>query len=357
MTAAHLTLEIVRNAQRFAAVAEAWDVLAASLATPLACHAWYSAALDAQHGHRIALSVILVWDGIHLAAAAPLILDQAHVPARLIPIDGFVGEPFRLLYRDAETFASLIAACAGMRRPILFRRLVGTESDLAKLAGTLRSNSAVICKPRHASATVRLPDDFGAFEAAMSSSRRATHRRKWRAAQRDHGEIETEFATPNPASVPQYLARLWAIEGSGWKQRSGTALAADSRTANFVKQVAERFSQKGMLVLAFLKIGGRDAACRLLLQERSGWFEIKIGFEEEFARFSPGALLMHETLREGCRRGIKTYDFLGLYENWQDQWPHEVTADYRLASYPYRLSGALAVLDDCRQAAASFMRR
>ncbi len=339
MTAAPLRTEIVRNAQRFADLAEAWDALAACLVTPLACHAWYSAALAAQHRHRIELSVVLVWDGDLLAAAAPLISDKSYGPARLIPIDGFVGEPFRLLYRNAEAYAALIKACAGLHRPVLFRRLVGSEADLAKLIAAFRSNSVVVCKLRHASATVQLPTDFEAFEASMSNSRRATNRRKWRAAQREYGEIQTEFVTPEPASLPQHLERLFAVEGSGWKQRSGTAMAADSMTASFVSQLAQGFAEKGQLVIAYLKFGSQDAACRFLLREQTGWYEIKIGFNEEFARFSPGALLMHETLREACRTGIRTYDFLGLYENWQDQWPHEVTADYRFASYPLAAIG------------------
>ncbi len=334
-----------------------WDRLAVRLATPLARHAWYSAALDAQHLNRFTLSIVLVWDGNDLAAAAPLILDKTYGPARLIPIDGFVGEPFRLLYRDAKSYAALIKACASLRLPILFRRLVGNEADMALLTSEFRSNSAVICKPRHASAIVRLPADFDVVEASMSSSSRATNRRKWRAVVREHGEILTEFVTPDPANVSQHLERLFAIEGSGWKKRSGTALAADSMTANFISRLAKGFAENTQLVIAYLKFGNQDAACRLLLQGQSGWYEIKIGYSEAFARFSPGALLMHETLREACRTGIKCYHFLGLYESWQDQWPHETTEDYRFASYPFRPSGALAILDDCRQAAALFFRR
>ncbi len=357
MTTNSLSTEIVREAHRFHALSDVWDAFAARLETPLSRHAWYGAALAALAPQQFELSVVLVWDGALLAAVAPLILDKNQIPARLIPIDGFAGEPFGLLYRDPEALAVLVHACAGLCRPILFRRLVNRENDLAMLTTALRSNSVVICKPRHAHAAVQIPTDFESFEALMSSSRRATNRRKWRAAIGEHGEIQTEFVTPRPANVPQHLSRLLAIEGSGWKQRSGTALVNDSMTANFVRHMAERFAKKGMLVFAFLKMGGRDAACRLILRQQSGWFEIKIGFNEEFARFSPGALLMHETLREASKTGIKTYDFLGLYEDWQDQWPHSVTQDYRLASYPFRPSGALAILDDCRLVAARLIRR
>ena len=356
MTAAPLKVEIVRDVQRFSALADNWDTLAAHAETPLARHIWYSVVLATLRPHLFELSVVLVWDGDVLAAAAPLILDKSHSPARLIPIDGFVGEPFRLLFRDPEGLEVLAHACAGLRRPILFRRLECDATDLALLSSALRTKAAVYCKPRHASVTVRLQNDFESFEASMSTSRRSTIRRKWRAAMRDHNEVRAEFVRPEPGDVVEQLARFEAIEGSGWKQRSGTALTADPLMGDLVSRLAGVFAQKGLLVLAYLKIGGRDAACRLILQQQSGWFEIKIGFDEEFARFSPGVLLMHETLREACRTGIGSYAFLGLREGWQDHWPHEARDDYRVASYPLRLSGALALADDGRQAISSLLR-
>lgn len=357
MTAAPLSIEIVRDAQRFAALADMWDALAAPMETPLACHTWYSVVLATLRQPLFELSVVLVWDGNLLVAAAPLILDKADFPARLVTIDSFVGEPFRLLYCDPEALEVLAHACAGLRQPILFRRLQSGKADLALLSTVLRAKAAVHCTPRHASVTVRLPGNFESFEAGMSISRRSTIRRKWRAAMREHGDILTEFVTPQPENLVEQLRRFEAIEGSGWKQRSGTALAADPKMSDLILRLGIAFAQKGLLVLAYLKIGGRDAACRFILQQQSGWFEIKIGFDEEFARFSPGVLLMHETLREACRTGIGAYSFLGLREGWQDNWPHEATEDFRVSIYPLRPSGALALADDCRLAVSSFSRR
>lgn len=357
MIASPLTIEIVRDAQRFSILSGTWDLLAARVGTPLACHAWYNAALGSLQAHTFEISVVLVWDGTQLAAAAPLMLDKAHLPARLVPIDAFAGEPFQLLYRDSEALGALAKACAGLKRPILFRRLQFGETDLALFSSALRSNAAVYCKARYTSATTKLPADFDAFEASMSRKRLSAIRRKWRAATREHGEVATEFVTPEPGDLPVLMERFMALEGSGWKQRSGTALCADHRMGCFVSQLARAFAQDGLLEFAFLKIGGRDAACRLLLRQQSGGFAIKIGFDEAFRRFTPGILLSHESLRESCRIGATSFSFLGVYEDWQDNWPHEVTEDFWVATYPFRLSGALALLDDSRQAMLSLRRR
>ncbi|RDV07237.1 GNAT family N-acetyltransferase [Sphingorhabdus pulchriflava] len=357
MTEAVLKTEIVRDTQRFTALSKEWDALAVHLATPLARHAWYMAALAALQQHMFELSVVLIWNGEILIAAAPLMLDKMLTPARLVPIDAFAGEPFRLLYRDPESLALLSHACARLKRPILFRRLQSSETDLAVLSSALRSKAAVYCKPRYTSATTQLPADFETFEASMSRKRLSAIRNKWRAATREHGEVVTEFVTPESGDLPVLMGRFMALEGSGWKQRSGTALSADHRMGCFVSQMASAFAQDGSIEFAFLKIGGRDAACRLLLWQQTGGFAIKIGFDEEFRRFTPGILLSHESLRESCRIGATSFSFLGVYEDWQHNWPHEVTEDFRVATYPFRPSGALALLNDSRQAMLSLLRR
>jgi CelD/BcsL family acetyltransferase involved in cellulose biosynthesis len=352
-----LATEIVRDRQRFTALAGAWDALAECHRTPLALHAWYSAALAVQDDDRHQLCTVLIWEDDRLVAAAPLMKDGSRSPARLTAIDAFAGEPDRLLYRSPAALSALARACAGLRQPIVLRRLVANEADCAALATTLRTKAAVVCKPRHASTVVQLPSGFDRFEADMSSSRRATIRRKWRAAGREHGPIAAEFLNPKPGDLPAQMARIAAIEGAGWKGRAGTALAADRRMGGFIAQVAEANARTGKLVLAFLRIGGQDAACRLILRHGAAWFEIKIGFDETFARFSPGVLLMHETLREACRSGIQNYAFLGLREGWQDHWPHQVIEDCHLATYPLALSGARAIAADGWHALAMQVRR
>lgn len=349
--------EIVRDPQRFAALAKDWDLLAAKQGTPLAFHAWYSAALAVQDGAGCQIESVTIWQGNRLIAVAPLMREAARSLTRLVPIDAFAGEPDRLLYESPLALGALAKACARLNRPILLRRLSASDADLPVLISALQSGASVIHRPLHSSATVNLPPDFEQFEGLMSNNRRATIRRKWRAAEREHGEVRAEIVTPKPRELPAALARIEAIESAGWKGRSGTSLAADPRMRNFISRVAQAFAAAGELVLAFLKIGDQDVACRLILRRGAEWFEIKIGYDESFGRFSPGVLLMHETLREACRRGIESYAFLGLREGWQDHWPHMAVEDYRIATYPFSIAGGLAFAADGLQALGSIARR
>lgn len=353
-----LVTEIIADPLRFAALADDWDKLATSQeGTALTLHDWYSAAFAAQAGAKCRLHVIAIWDGPRLAAAAPLMRDAARGPARLVPIDAFAGELDRLLHNSAAALAALVRACADTRQPLLLRRLAATPADIAALSTGLRGRAAVYCQPHRASAAVRLPPVFAQLEADMSSNRRSSIRRKWRAAETEHGRIEAEFIRPNPRDLAADLARIEAVEGSGWKRRAGTAIASDRRMREFITRAALAFARHGRLMLAFLKIGGQDAACRLILQQGTAWFEIKIGYDARFARFSPGVLLMHETLREACRQQIASYAFLGVYEGWQDHWPNTVMTDHRLATYPFNPAGGMALAADGARALALLIRR
>lgn len=279
MTGLPLVTEIVQDPLRFAALAQDWDALAAAHASTLALHAWYSAAFAVQHGDRFRLHVVAIWDDNRLVAAAPLMRNASASSARIVPIDAFAGELDRLLHNGPSALSALVRACAAVRQPLLFRRLVASEADLAAIASALRLRAAVFCRPRHASAVVRLSGTFEQFEAGMSSNRRSTIGRKWRTAEREHGEIQAEFIKPDPGDLSAQLARIEAIEGSGRKGRNGTAIAADRRMRDFVACAAGAFSETRSLVLAFLRIGGKDAACRLILRQGTTWFEIKIGYD------------------------------------------------------------------------------
>ena len=66
---------------------------------------------------------------------------------------------------------------------------------------------------------------------------------------------------------------------------------------------------------------------------------------------------MHETLRAAHSRGIRSYRFLGVSEDWQNYWPHERRGDYRLAAYPVSLASCRAFIDDARRGVGALLRR
>lgn len=349
-------VEIVRTHERFAELAPEWDALASLHETPLALHGWYAAAIDAQRESGVDIAIPLIWRGERLAAAAPLMHSTGPGPVRLVPIDAFTGEPDRVLYEDKSALLALADACAELGEPLLFRRFAAPAGDAQGFVRQLRHHAPGMLREHHRTSFLQMPESFEAFEASMSKSRRKTIRRKQNMMM-SAGGYDLRVFSPTEDEVAPILERFATIENAGWKGRAGTSLKGDPTMARFVMQVAQSFARTGNAVASFLTIGGKDAAGRIILQHGRSWCGIKIGFDEEFARFSPGIVQMHETLRAAHSRGIRSYRFLGVSEDWQNYWPHERRGDYRLAAYPVSLASCRAFIDDARRGVGALLRR
>jgi CelD/BcsL family acetyltransferase involved in cellulose biosynthesis len=73
---------------------------------------------------------------------------------------------------------------------------------------------------------------------------------------------------------------------------------------------------------------------------------LKIGFDEAFARCSPGFHLTCEALRHACDRGVRAYEFLGSAEPWEMRWRPEPRAYKLIVVYPVTARGLVGAVRD-----------
>ncbi len=67
---------------------------------------------------------------------------------------------------------------------------------------------------------------------------------------------------------------------------------------------------------------------------------LKIGYDEEYSRCSPGILLIHETIRYAFTNGLKSYEFLGSDENWLHMWTKDnIRRHISIGYYPFNFIG------------------
>jgi hypothetical protein len=100
------------------------------------------------------------------------------------------------------------------------------------------------------------------------------------------------------------------------------------------------------LRIAFLRVDRRAIAMQLAIESGGAWWLFKIGFDESFARCSPGSLLMH-TIGHAARSGLARYELLGEVEPWIAQlWTREEHPTLRVRTYPFGLRGAAALVQD-----------
>lgn len=128
----------------------------------------------------------------------------------------------------------------------------------------------------------------------------------------------------------------------------------DQRLGEFYRRYTSAANDREMLRLCFLRIAGEAAAAQLAVVTGDRFWLFKIGYSEKFARFSPGVLLMLETIRYAVQAGLKSYEFLGAAEPWIRNWTTLEHSCTSFRAYPFNLRGVTALAID---AAAALIRR
>ncbi len=130
--------------------------------------------------------------------------------------------------------------------------------------------------------------------ALSGSSRRALDRRRRRLA--EEGVLEHALLRDEEAAE-SWIARFLNEEADGWKGRGGTALACTDVDRTFFETVAREAARRGRLLMSTLQLDGRPIAQRCSFLAGTGSFAFKCTYNEDYSRFSPGALLEIETIR------------------------------------------------------------
>jgi CelD/BcsL family acetyltransferase involved in cellulose biosynthesis len=106
--------------------------------------------------------------------------------------------------------------------------------------------------------------------------------------------------------IERLLDGFLLLEQSGWKGRAGSALACASGTRTFFREVCRAAAAMGRLELATLSAGGRVIAISTQLEGAGRLYGFKAAYDEAFARYAPGLLLLARLTRcYGERGGIE----------------------------------------------------
>lgn len=153
--------------------------------------------------------------------------------------------------------------------------------------------------PRPLMVAGRCPESY--LERAISRRSRKRLQRQ-REGLEQLGEVRFEQLQPGEPSTP-WLEEFLQLESSGWKGRSGTALACDPPGLAFFRAAAEWGHRLGKLGMTALRAGGQLVAMDCNVRSQSGLYAFKTAYNEEFAEYSPGVMLEVQTLRLAHERG------------------------------------------------------
>lgn len=122
----------------------------------------------------------------------------------------------------------------------------------------------------------------------------------------------------------QLLQTFFELERAGWKGEAGSAILQSPETQQYYQEIAELAASRGELALYSLELSGRTVAMHFGLESGGRYSLLKPAYDENYREYSPGQLLMDKVLVDCKRRGLTTFDFLGMSMPWKLDWTQKV---------------------------------
>lgn len=311
--------------------ADTWTDLT-SQSCSVTSSAWILAWLEA-YGDRYHPTVVTAVTTRTTEAVFPLVRSRRHPWWLEAMGERELFEPTDGIATTRAAIAPVVAELARRRIPLRFRRLPTDSPLLQHLHDAFGRKAIILALPSGGTPTITLDQAWHEPESRFSSRRQQDFRAARRRAH-ELGAVEFAVVQPTAVTAPSLFDEFVALEDSGWKGREGTALACQPEMRKFYRRYCELASREGTLRLGVLRIGGQIAAMQIAAEYDRGFYLLKIAFDEQFARCSPGTLLMLHTTKWAADRGNRSYEFLGAEEPWTAVWTTDLRPCVQVHVYP-----------------------
>jgi CelD/BcsL family acetyltransferase involved in cellulose biosynthesis len=131
--------------------------------------------------------------------------------------------------------------------------------------------------------------------AALASKRRKEFQRQTK--KLGEGGAVSFTVAVEPDDVAAAFDEFLILEEVGWKGRGGSALLSRPETKAFAEEALKGLARRSKVRVDTLRVAGKAIAVLVTFLAGETAYTWKIAYDEAFARYSPGALLMLEAGR------------------------------------------------------------
>jgi len=130
--------------------------------------------------------------------------------------------------------------------------------------------------------------------------------------------------------IEKGLTYFYDIEDSGWKGKEGTSLKR-SYYGEYYKDLAYHFSKGNKFRLYLLQLNNEYIAGIYAIIDRDTLFLIKIGYSDDFSRYSPSSILFYLMFEQlFMDKKISKIDFYGPFSHYQKIFGEQTRKDYNI---------------------------
>lgn len=211
----------------------------------------------------------------------------------------YLGTPLLDGGDAAGAMACLLGAAAGERRRMGYRMMVlHWLGDGGPAGAAVRDACGALGHPVHEQERFEQPflarGDGGETAAggqgvqAKKKHRKDYERRARRLSEHLGAELELVDRAGDPAAVDEFIE----LEAAGYKWDAGVAMATRPGEPEAFRALCRGLADQERLRLLQLRAAGTTVAMQISVRAGSSFFMIKVGHDEQFARFDPG-IQMH----------------------------------------------------------------
>ena len=154
----------------------------------------------------------------------------------------------------------------------------------------------------HERAVLAVPESVDDYLTDALPRKRRKEFRRLRARLGEQGKLEVRQFKPGD-DLTRWLNEFYALEGRGWKGRAGTSLSCDPAWSGFFDVAFAEFEAGGDVLIWKLTLDGAPVAMILGAGGgRRAWL-FKIAHDENYARYSPGVLVVLDAMEALARAG------------------------------------------------------
>jgi CelD/BcsL family acetyltransferase involved in cellulose biosynthesis len=175
---------------------------------------------------------------------------------------------------------------------------------------------------------LRLPATWADLKEGLGRSFRKTLDRKLRKAGRFGASLRVRFVTDPD------LREAFDVATRTWQHAGGTSIASTARLRQFYGELA---AARRWLQLAILELDGKPIAFEYNLLYERVVYNLKLGYQPQFAALSPGLVLQASVLQNAVEDGVRQYDFLGSDEDYKLHWSRTVRVHRRVVVFNHQV--------------------
>lgn len=346
MAATNFHLRICSSLEELEAIGSEWEALAAALGRPLDAPLWHGCAYRYVHSASERLHVVTLWSADRLVGIAPLVLTGGSGRPRFEIIGSrALYEPANILAASAEAAAQLVDALTSLEHPLLLTRIAegGVFTELFQRRA--RANGFVMQPSASGTPYIELGGGWESYYASLPSRLKNVIRRGERQLKKS-GSVTCQFIRPGTDEIDALLERAFRIESRSWKGRAGSAVLSRPDLRNFFFAYGRRLAARHELLVAFLHLDGEPVAMQFANISGNAYWQLKIGYDEQYAKQLIGLQLQMAVIRWSFEQGLQRYEFLGTAQPWIREWTGVVRPYRTLLFYPRNLAGMRALLAD-----------